>query len=59
MNIQFSQEHLKTIVDAKFGAGGGGGGGGTNRVYFGDLKIQNFVTIGMNSSQQPFFCVSR
>ena len=60
-NIQSSQEHLKRIVYAKFGGNWGGGGGGeeTNRVNFGDLRIEDFVTIGMYSFQQQCVCVSR
>ena len=42
--MQYSLEHLKTIVYAKFGEWAGGGGA-ANRVYYqlGDSKIENIL----------------
>ena len=37
--MQYSQEHLKTMVYVKFVGGlGGRGGGGANRVYYGEFE---------------------
>ena len=38
--MQYSQEHLKTMVYATFGGGGGGAG---KQSYYGNSKIENAV----------------
>ena len=50
--MQYSQEHLETIVYAEFC----GGGGEANRVYYGQLKNRELrQNVGVESYKGRFF----